>query len=348
MKRSRQFFRGCLVGGALGDALGWPVEFLTREDIKYTYGDGGITDIIPGLTGIGEITDDTQMALFTAEGILRAEAAAREKGTCVIYDIVYDAYQRWLYTQSQEISSRIPFNYDGWLIDVRGLHARRAPGMSCISALARGVKGTIEAPVNNSKGCGGVMRTAPVGLFYEKEQAFKIAADIAAITHGHPLGYLPAGALAAIIASIIEGMELEAAVQWAVGELKKYDGYEGCTRLMDEAVRLASSEVKVEDAIKELGEGWVGEEALAISIYCALKFKGDFKGALFAAVNHDGDSDSTGAITGNILGAYLGMEGIPKDWMKKVELMDVIIEAADDLLTGYRKDEAWLSKYPVH
>lgn len=65
--------------------------------------------------------------------------------------------------------------------------------------------------------------------------------------------------------------------------------------------------------IAQLGVGWVGEEALAISVYCALKYQDDFKEAVIAAVNRNGDSDSTGAITGNILGAYLGLSRIPLD-----------------------------------
>lgn len=89
--------------------------------------------------------------------------------------------------------------------------------------------------------------------------------------------------------------------------------------------------------ISKLGDGWVGEEALAISVYCTLKYKKDFKRALITAVNHNGDSDSTGAITGNILGAYLGIDAIPKEWARKVELKDEIIEVSDDLLSGYQK-----------
>jgi ADP-ribosylglycohydrolase len=96
----------------------------------------------------------------------------------------------------------------------------------------------------------------------------------------------------------------------------------------------------------KIGEGWVGEEALAIAVYCALKYQDDLRGALIAAVNHDGDSDSTGAITGNILGAYLGANAIPQAWLKKLELREVITELADDLLVQFREGEDWWQKYP--
>ena len=98
-------------------------------------------------------------------------------------------------------------------------------------------------------------------------------------------------------------------------------------------------------AIETLGEGWVGEEALAISIYCALKYQNDFEKAVITAVNHDGDSDSTGAITGNILGSYLGIKGIPLNWLREVELSEELTQLADDLVTTYEYEE-WRHKYP--
>jgi ADP-ribosylglycohydrolase len=106
------------------------------------------------------------------------------------------------------------------------------------------------------------------------------------------------------------------------------------------------------DAIHLLGEGWVGDEALAIAVYCALKYSGDIDNALIAAVNHNGDSDSTGAITGNIIGAQVGLSGIPAKYTEKLELRDLIIEVADDLWHdcriseyGSERDPVWEQKY---
>jgi len=109
---------------------------------------------------------------------------------------------------------------------------------------------------------------------------------------------------------------------------------------------LADSGMTDCEAIKKLGEGWVGEEALAIAVYCALKYRDDFRKAIIASVNHSGDSDSTGSITGNILGAYLGMNSIPKKWIEKLELREVIIQIADDLLVGYQENDQWNQRYP--
>ncbi|MEQ8197642.1 MAG: ADP-ribosylglycohydrolase family protein [Clostridiaceae bacterium] len=346
MKRNMEFFRGCLLGGAIGDALGWPVEFSRYSHIINKYGEKGIRDLVYSRSGKVEITDDTQMTLFTAEGILRSQTMIHEKGVCDESQVVYNAYQRWMNTQGYPRIKDQNKIYDGWLLGVKDLHMRRGPGMSCLSALLSEKQGTINEPINNSKGCGGVMRAAPVGLFYPKEKAFERAASFAALTHGHPSGYLSAGALAYIIASIIEGRDLEWAVKDSLSKLSGYNKNEECCGILQEALNLYNSNVEPLDAINRLGEGWVGEEALGISVFCALKFQDDFEQALITAVNHDGDSDSTGAITGNILGAYLGVKKIRPEWIEKVELKDVLIQIADDLLVGYQEDQEWRERYP--
>jgi ADP-ribosylglycohydrolase len=346
VKRSEAYFRGCLLGGAIGDAFGSPVEFLSLAEIKERYGPGGITDLEVGPGGRAEITDDTQLTLFTAEGLLRAEVQRREGGRSDLPTVVYHAYLRWLHTQGYPRAGGREDIYDGWLLEERELHARRAPGVTCLSALLSGKMGTIEEPVNDSKGCGAVMRSAPVGLLYPKEEAFQIACECGAITHGHPSGYFAAGALAWLIAALIEGEEIAGAVE---GALAKLDGYkEGgeCRAAITRAVELATGSEVPERAVEMLGEGWVGEEALAIAIYSALKSQGDFVQGLIIAANYGGDSDSTAAIAGNILGAYRGLAGIPEEWLARIELDRVLFQMADDLLLGYQNTEEWRQKYP--
>ena len=346
MKRNQDYFRGCLMGGAIGDALGWPVEFLKRKEIMQRFGERGIQDLVLAPSGKAEITDDTQMTLFTAEGILRAETRGNEKGICHPPSVVFFAYQRWLLTQGYPRVEEYEWIYDGWLLEIKELYALRAPGKTCLSALAGRKQGSMEEPINNSKGCGGVMRAAPAGLFYPKERAFLLASEYAALTHGHPSGYLSAGALAYIIASIIEGSDIETAVRDSLMVLQNYENHDECTEMLKRALELSTSNLNDEEAISQLGEGWVGEEALGISVYCALKYSEDFERALIVSVNHDGDSDSTGSITGNILGASLGVSRIPADWVSKVELKEVLIQVSDDLLTGYQDSEEWWEHYP--
>ncbi len=346
LKRDQDHFRGCMVGGAIGDALGMPVEFLRVDSIVRKYGPGGIRDLEVSSSGKALITDDTQMTLFTAEGILRANNRALNRGICHIPSIVHCAYLRWLLTQGHPKVEDRWWTYGGWLLSVPELHARRGPGNTCLSALSSGECGTISAPINNSKGCGGVMRTAPAGLFYPPRAAFTMAAEFAAITHGHPSGYLSAGALAYMIAAIIDGQDLRQAARGAIAELRKHDGHEECARCLKQALDLSRTKQPDLEAIEQIGEGWVGEEALGIAVYCALKYRDDFDRAVIAAVNHYGDSDSTGAITGNILGAHLGLRRMPPAWVEVVELRDVLIQVADDLLVGYSDDEEWGKRYP--
>ena len=111
--------------------------------------------------------------------------------------------------------------------------------------------------------------------------------------------------------------------------------------------------IKVDlDCIHELGEGWVAEETLAIAVFCALRHEHDFEAGIVAAVNHNGDSDSTGAVCGNILGARLGFSGIPAKYTERLELLDVIEGFADDLYHDCQIDECtgsadgiWEHKY---
>jgi len=258
MKRNQEHYRGCLLGGAIGDAFGAAVEFLSIDAIKKKYGEAGINDIACADSGMAEITDDTQMTLFTAEGILRVNSNKNIEEAPLS---VYHAYLRWLLTQGYPKFEEYDWIYDGWLLEVKEFHNQRAPGNTCLSALKSKERGTFEKPLNNSKGCGGVMRVVPSGLVYPKELAFRMGTEFAIITHGHPSGYLSAGALAYIIASIIEASTLERSVDGALAILKGYKGHEECSEALANAVELADSSMTDSEAIKELGEGWVGEEA---------------------------------------------------------------------------------------
>lgn len=331
-------FTGCLLAGAAGDALGAVLEFSSLEQIRQKFGESGLTGFAPAYGRLGAITDDTQMTLFTAEGLIRA----REKGTDPVSEINF-AYQRWLYSQRIQIPNddrELPDYLKGsWLLDLPELNSRRAPGKTCLSALRSGVMGTTDKPINNSKGCGGVMRAAPVGLV--GEAPFRLALDAAAITHGHPAGYLSAGVLAEIIARIIAGSGLADAVDYAVyGVLPTEKDHPETLSALDKAVRLArdASQPPTPELVEKLGGGWVGEEALAIAVYCALVHENDLPRALLLAVNHSGDSDSTGAITGNILGALHGPAAIPPEWLEQLELRTEIERLANDLHAASRPD----------
>lgn len=321
-------YTGCLIGGSIGDALGWPVEFRRLNDIKNIYGKDGITDL-EKKNGIAEITDDTQMTIFTADGLLKSAIKEFNENSVPDMHTVYKSYKNWLDTQYRGYNK----NDNGWISNIKGLYANRAPGTTCTGSLERGIPGSIETPINNSKGCGGVMRVAPAGLMYYKNPklAFEVGARCAALTHSNPSAYLPAGVHSSIIANLVQGKSLEEAVDNSIEILKEYKGYEDTLALLETAKNYARSDIDSELAIRNLGEGWHGDEAIAISVYCALKSPNNFEEALKLAVNHDGDSDSTGAIVGNILGTYLGENGIPAKWKNSVELSSELRQLALDL-----------------
>lgn len=333
-------FQGCLLGGAVGDALGAPVEFMSRSEILHKFGPNGTTDYADAYDGIGTITDDTQMTLFTAEGLLRAWVRGRERGISSFSGVTAHAYLRWLLTQGIQPTCHVDMNDDncGWLFRHRELHSQRAPGNTCISAL-RDMKSFGEPATNNSKGCGGVMRVAPVGLFawsmdWRKcpQRTFKLAAELAALTHAHPTGYLTAGVLAVIVQALIDGVSLPDGLASAKAILKSEPDHKETLQAIELAEELATTSVPNHEAIRQIGRGWIAEEALAISVYCSLVAK-TFRQGVLMAVNHDGDSDSTGAITGNLLGAMLGVKAIPEKWLEPLELRDTIAEIAKDLST---------------
>jgi ADP-ribosylglycohydrolase len=322
---------GCLLGGAVGDALGAPVEFATLSAIRARYGPEGIQGFVPAYGVLGAITDDTQMTLFTAEGLLQALRRGRERGIWDPPTMVYHAYLRWLETQG----GTPPYPYrearEGALLALPSLHASRAPGNTCLSALRSGRMGSPEAPLNDSKGCGGVMRAAPAGLV-GIEDPFTLGCEVAAITHGHPSGYLAAGFLAAMIAALAAGATLREALGPARNTLIRWPGQQECLAAVDQAVRLAREAPATPETVERLGAGWVAEEALAIALFAALA-TGDLERGVVLAVNHGGDSDSTGAIAGNLLGALLGPDAIPARWLERLELRDEVASLACALAT---------------
>ncbi|MEU7164201.1 ADP-ribosylglycohydrolase family protein [Streptomyces morookaense] len=335
----RARIRGCLLGGAIGDALGNPIEFRSLAAIRGAYGAAGITGPVPEGDGVvGRVTDDTQMTLFTAEGLIRART-----NPGAVTGIVRNAYLRWLDTQNHPAP---PPAADGWLCRQPWLYARRAPGNACLSGLQhahipdphRPLDGT-PGPVNSqSKGCGTVMRSAPFGLTgASATEAFELAAHCAQITHGHPTGYYAAGAFAAIVRHLLDGDSLEGSVLRALELLARFPGHEETTAALRAALALAAGGAPSPEKAETLGGGWIAEEALAIAVYAALAHPhpGSVADALLLSVNHSGDSDSTGSVCGNLLGALHGDAALPPYWLAQTEGRAVIAELADDLAYAF-------------
>lgn len=302
MKMRQTAFEGCLLGHALGDALGAPAEFLTRSEIIKRFGPDGIRTLEPWDGHIrGSYTDDTQMMRATAEAVIEAMTAWGRDAPADLCELTWGRYKEWRTLQDDP-------RYE------------RRPGKTCLTALRGGVPGDTYDALNDSKGSGGIMRVSPVGLAFEPERAFEVAIDLAALTHGHPSGYLAAGTFADIVSRVVRGEPLPDAVADAREQLVGWDEEAQETLdALDLAVELYISDVHPVEAVARIGQGWVAEEALGIAVHCALSYPEDWMEGTLAAVNITGDSDTTGCLVGALLGASLGRDAIPRAWIALLE-----------------------------
>lgn len=337
--------RGSLVGGAIGDALGYPVEFVNSfETIRAKYDNNGITEYDLSYEWLDDkqlkalISDDTQMTLYTAEALEKAE----ESGEPVLL-LVTNAYLAWF---GHQVGMNVKICYDSKLAKIEELNKRRAPGKTCLMAL-NDINDSREVH-NFSKGCGGIMRIAPVALCgathgWSIEKVGRLAGEAAEITHKHMMSTFASAVQAMIIQQCIlsEGeinaTKFKSMVETAIANLHAiYPGnnvlLEDFSLIIRKAIRLEDNMLRDWEIIENgLGGGWVAEETLAIAIFSVLRHIDDFKACVICAVNHGGDSDSTGAVAGNIIGAILGYNAIPKEFTKTLQFHDLIVEMADEL-----------------
>lgn len=335
---------GCLVGGAIGDALGYPVEFIgSFKEIQRQYGKDGIIafDLSSKhyITSEGKavFSDDTQMTLYTAEGILHSENTGNPLKKCIL-----DAYLAWYGPQS---GKTVKLAYDSELVKIPEVNQRRAPGNTCMSALRNWYSG--YEPENYSKGCGGVMRVAPIGIYgavkgLSAEETGKLAGEVAELTHLHPLSTYSSATLAIMIhqiltTEIIERKDFIKIVDEALSTVEAIYGPDSSwmtdfKMLIHKAVSMAESTEEDWKIIEgNYWEGWVAEEALAIAIFSVTRHFDDFEACMLSAVNHGGDSDSTGAIAGNIVGAVKCYQGLPEKFTNNLQLLELIRSFAKNL-----------------
>jgi ADP-ribosylglycohydrolase len=314
-------YKGCLFGFASGDALGAPVEFLSQKEIHENFGEAGITTLegwggFPG----GTFTCETQLAIATAQGCIKAYQDYLYRGTGSSVDMIYDQYLRWLKTQDDTAQVR-------------------HPKFNTLNVLKNGKRGSLDVRINNEKSSDCLARAVPVGLAFPPNVAFREGAEYSALTHGNPTAFLSAGFISEFIAYIIDGKELHEALELCMYQLSSYEEHEEVMDKVNQAITLSSVDTDVQYSIQSLGQEWKAEESLSIGIYCALKFSDNFRKGVISAVNHSGDSCVTGAITGAIIGAYLGSQAIPVDWMQKLERAHKIYELADDMYRLFQNGE---------
>jgi ADP-ribosylglycohydrolase len=309
----------CLLGGAIGDALGYRVEFDSLAAIRRKHGEEGIR--LAAASGMLQVSDDTQMTLFTLQGQVRAMADGAP-----LIDSIRQAYLDWYRTQRGHWNA-------GDLTQAVGLlrHAvmwqPQAPGITCLSALRAGGQGNLDKPINDSKGCGGVMRTAPLGFLdraFDDAEVYAQGAAAAALTHGHPDGYAPSGVMALAIRKLVDDESWGTVIDAGLHAVKMHPASTGTLQLLQE-VGAALQSSGAARASASFGQGWVGDEALAIGLHAAAT-AASFSEAIEVASNHDGDSDSTASIAGQLYGAKHGLAALPSDAVYRVDVLEPLLE----------------------
>jgi len=298
--------KGLIYGLAIGDAFGRPTEFQSLDSIKVKYGDKGIQELPePAL-----FTDDTQMSIAIAEALIRSGEQNIEE----IMEAVKKEFIKWFHSPENN----------------------RAPGRTCLTGVANMEKGThwSQSGIARSKGCGSAMRAAPLGYLYQNDpEKLKAVAHATGIcTHGHPTADAACIGAAYIVKLALDGIQPNEMISLL------FSFTEGISREFDEAVLKIKECLDWKDeekALNYLGEGWIGEEAVALALYCFLKSPDDYEKVVIRGANTNGDSDSIACIGGSISGAYLGIEAIPDQWIKDIEKSEYL----DDMATRLAKKE---------
>lgn len=354
----RSRVRGCLLGGAVGDALGAGVAELSVEAIRAAHGADGLTDFAPAHGRRGAVTAATQLSLFTVDGLIRAHVR-RDTGAWHPPTDLHRAYLRWAATQ-RDWGPDERRKDNGWLAGQEWLYSRRGPARATLSGFGDETLGTLAKPKNPAaRDAGALVRSAPFGLLvgWEPHLVCQLAVECAAQTHGHPEAYLSAGAYAVVVHGVARGQDIGTAVRGALAQLAPRPGHEPVAQAMNQALRAVGQGVPSPERIASLGDtdGESAQDALAIALYCAHVGE-DMRHGLRLAVNHDGPSAVTGALTGALLGALYGETALPPAWVAELEGRSTVLEMADDFAMEMTQGPAlhgpaatspgWLARYP--
>lgn len=338
-------FKGCLLGLAAGDALGYTVRSHSMEQIRENYGPNGLLgyDLV---NGYAYVTSYTQMAAYACNGLLMGVTRGQMRG-------VMAPYVRYVALAEQEWAKHQTYRRDPggvrhcWITAEPSLRFRRSMDTMMADTINRGALGTMEGPRNRFLNPGALTAAIPVGLFFNPErmnrgEVVRLGAEVVALTHGNPQTFLTGAVLAYVISRITwDGdQDLRRITSDAVEMMKTaYAGSysrpvgELCICLQT-ALRLAQSpDVPEPEALDEIGCNSAAE-VLAGALYASMLHPRSLDEALIAAVNHSGDSAAVGAVTGGIVGALVGEEGIPEFYLEGLEPADVLRTLAVDMYQG--------------
>ncbi|MFI6037452.1 ADP-ribosylglycohydrolase family protein [Streptomyces sp. NPDC051315] len=352
----RSRVRGTLLGAAVGDALGAPVDRLGLEEIRQAHGPEGLVDLAPAYGRRGAVTHLTQLTLFTVDGLIRAQVR-RDTGAWHPPTDLHRAYLRWAATQ-HDWGPDLRRKDDGWLAREEWLYVRRDPTRALLLGLGDDTMGTLEKPKNTDEtGPEVTARSAPFGLLvgWEPQLVAQLAVECAAQTHGHPTAYLAAGAYAVTVHALARGDSLDGAVQRALTLLAVRPGHEPVSEALQHALGAVRQGMPGPARVEELAGAGTAPAVLSAAVYCALVAE-DVRHGLRLAVNHGAPSATTGAVAGGLLGALHGETALPPAWLAELEGRPTVLELADDFAMEMTQGPAlhnpagaspgWLARYP--
>ena len=340
MKRSKAYFRGCLLGGAIGDALAFPFRTADATELADAMTDGKLTDLIcHDAIGRALVSDDTQLMAFTADGMIWADKRAHEKGVYAYVPSVFYGYQKWYYTQTGHFAdAEYEFLADSRILRWEELYARRvenSPALDALRLSTNAKHGTFTNRPNALGTYGPLVRTAPVSMYFAEDaaKAYKIGCQQAALTHGAPEVWYAAGYVSAMLAYVLEGQSLEKAAENALRHIRSEEGAKNVVAAVRVAILAALREnVAEKEFYGRIEEPELAVPTLALALFASLRHPDDYAGAVISAANAKREPNGASSLTGQLLGASLGSLEIPYNWIRKVELSDLLVEQADLLL----------------
>jgi len=357
METNLSAYRGCLLGLAVGDAMGCTVDSKNLDEILRDYGPDGLLgyDLV---NGHAEISSYTQIAAFACNGLLLGLTRGHP-GPSMGYARL--ALKEWAYTQHFHRDSG---NTSCWLCKMPQLRRHNCMDARTLDTLTRDVTGTPEEPANRAVSPGTLTAAIAIGLlFYPERMPFedigRLGAQIVALTHGEPMAFLTGSVLAYAVAGIIQEPEcplkdqfLHAAAAVAAQFGQEYPQARELQTILKKAVSMSLRPLRSHAEAMEKLECSTSAQVLAGAVYAALASNGDFDTAMIIAVNHSGKSAAVGALTGALLGAMLGEEALPEFYLECLDCTTVLQELATDLFHGCPRewvnrlfDDAWDQKY---